>query len=281
MNRTESALRTLFAALDSPAYDIGVLDDRGMHPRLESLPPSRVIGMLPYLRHRNAQGANIFFRPSGESRYTLLDDLTTNTLVRLKAEGFEPAAVVETSLANFQAWLKHTQPFPKELGTVAAKLLARRFHADPGAADWRRFGRLPGFTNRKPCHRSGTGLYPFTRLRCHAALQFSSAESFRAEVLAVHAQQEQERASNCLSSRTDSFGSGTSLTLGRFRSLPRYAGVPAAADMAFAIAAFTRGWTADNIGAALVAEYLSRDRNQARRAAYVRRTLRKAQLWVR
>jgi hypothetical protein len=34
---------------------------------------------------------------------------------------------------------------------------------DPSAADWRRFGRLPGFTNCKPKYRKEDGLFPFVR----------------------------------------------------------------------------------------------------------------------
>jgi hypothetical protein len=51
--------------------------------------------------------------------------------------------------------------FPKLLGTFAAQTLAERYHADPSAADWRRFGRLPGFTNCKPKYRKPDGLFPF------------------------------------------------------------------------------------------------------------------------
>jgi hypothetical protein len=35
--------------------------------------------------------------------------------------------------------------------------LAGRYDADPSAADWRRFGRLPGFTNCKPKYRKADG----------------------------------------------------------------------------------------------------------------------------
>jgi RepB DNA-primase from phage plasmid len=66
---------------------------------------------------------------------------------RWAADGFNPCAVVETSPGNFQAWLKHSIVFPKLIGTFVAQTLAARYDADPSAADWRRFGRLPGFTN--------------------------------------------------------------------------------------------------------------------------------------
>jgi hypothetical protein len=83
--------------------------------------------------------------------------------------------LVETSAGNFQAWLKHPRIFSKLLGTFAAQTLAERYDADPSAADWRRFGRLPGFTNCKPKYRKSDGLFPFVRLHSHSGQQYSMA----------------------------------------------------------------------------------------------------------
>ena len=38
---------------------------------------------------------------------SLIDDFSAEAIARTKAEGFEPAVVVETSPHNFQAWLNH------------------------------------------------------------------------------------------------------------------------------------------------------------------------------
>ena len=143
MDRTEAAVQKTLAAVDAPLYDIGILTDQGMFPRMDALTAAQCIARVRYLKHRNAAGAHIYFRPSGERRFTLLDDLSRTLLADLSARGFEPCAVVETSPENFQAWLRHSRLLSKDLGTVAAQLLAQRFSADPSAADWRRFGRLP------------------------------------------------------------------------------------------------------------------------------------------
>src|SRR3984885_1331737 len=83
----------------------------------------------------------------------------------MKRAGFSPAVVVETSPRNYQAWLKHPESLNKELSTAAARALAEKFGGDRGAADWRHFGRLAGFTNRKAKYEDAdTGLYPFVRL---------------------------------------------------------------------------------------------------------------------
>ncbi len=80
----------------------------------------------------------IYLRPSGEHRYTVLDNLCDIALARLAVDGFAPYAVVETSVGSFQAWLKHAVVLPKLLGTLAAQTLAARYGADMSAADFRR-----------------------------------------------------------------------------------------------------------------------------------------------
>ena len=241
-----------------------------------------MLRMLPFLKHRNAHGAHIYLRPSGESFYTLLDDLTAATLPRLTAEGYAPAAVVETSPGSFQAWLKHTQPFPKELGTLAAKTLAEQFSADRSAADWRRFGRAPGFTNRKPQHRNPQGFYPFAHLRSSTGTVFPEAEAFRARLLTLQQKAEAERAAMRLSFAARPFSrcamrpSRSHASVRRPTTMRR----PAAADMAFCIAAVAQGRSVSDIAAALSREYLSRDASRSRQAAYIRRTLSKAIRWA-
>ena len=71
----------------------------------------------------------------------------------MRQEGFQPAAVARTSPGNYQAWVKHSERFDKELGTAVARELAARFGGDVKAADWRHFGRLSGFRNTKARHR--------------------------------------------------------------------------------------------------------------------------------
>jgi hypothetical protein len=280
MDKTDHAIRQLLAALPAPGYDIGVLTDAGMY-RVEAAPAYRVLRMLPFLKRRNAQGANIYLRPTGESCYTLLDDLTAATLSRLTVEGYAPAAVIETSPGSFQAWLRHTQPFPKELGTLAAKSLAEQFGADRSAADWRRFGRAPGFTNRKPQHRNPQGFYPFAHLRSSTGTVFPEANAFRARLLTLQQKAEAERAAVRLSFAACPFSRyATPVTLSRFRSSPNYHGRPAAADMAFSIAAIAQGWSESDIAAALSREFLSRNASRSCQAAYIRRTLSKAIRWA-
>ena len=279
MDRTEVTIRNLLTALPAPGYDLGILSEGGMY-RLEALQASRLLRMLRYLKYRNVNGAHIYIRPTGESPYTLLDDLSRITLERLKAEGYAPAAVVETSPGSFQAWLRHEQPLSKELGTIAAKTLAEQFGADRSAADWRRFGRAPGFTNRKPQHRNALGLYPFARLHSYTGHRFAEASMFHARILTLQRTVEEERAAirRSFASRSPHFF--TPVSLARFRTSERYLDRPAAADMAFCIAACSQGWAVPDIAAELSRCYLSSDTNRSRKAAYINRTVTKALRWA-
>jgi hypothetical protein len=282
MDRTEITVRNMLKAIKSPLYDIGVLSDRGMLPGLDSIAAEDVLERLSLLKYRNASGSHIYVRPSGEHGYTVLDDLNETMLARLAADGFNPCAVVETSAGNFQAWLKHRSVFPKLLGTFAAQTLAERYDADPSAADWRRFGRLPGFTNCKPKYRKPDGLFPFVRLHSHTGQQYPMAEAFEREITTLYEAREQEHEARRLqSSLSPRRGPRLStLSLDRFRNSTRYQDRPAAADIAFCVAAFADGMTEDRIGCALKDHYLSRDPSPSRRSAYIRRTVAKARRWI-
>jgi hypothetical protein len=282
MDKTESTVRNMLKAIEAPLYDIGVLSDRGMLPGLDGIPAAAVLDRLSLLKYRNVRGSHIYVRPSGEHRFTVLDDLNETTLTRISADGFTPCAIVETSAGNFQAWLKHPDVFPKLIGTFAAQTLAGRYDADPSAADWRRFGRFPGFTNFKPKYRKSNGLFPFVRLNSHSGEQYPMAESFVQEITKLYEESEQEREARRLqASLSPQRGPRLSnLSLERFRTSNKYRDRPAAADIAFCVAAYANGMTEDRIERALDDEYLSRDPSPSKRAAYIRRTMEKARRWA-
>ena len=89
MDRAEITVRNMLTAVEAPLYDIGVLSDRGMLPGLDSIPAAAVLDRLSLLKYRNARGSHIYVRPSGEHRFTVLDDLNEATLARLAADGFK------------------------------------------------------------------------------------------------------------------------------------------------------------------------------------------------
>jgi len=68
--------------------------------------------------------------------------------------------VVETSPRNYQVWI-HSQ---RQLSLVEKRFWLKRLGSDPGADPNNRWGRCPGFRNRKDKHRSACGQYPLARL---------------------------------------------------------------------------------------------------------------------
>ena len=225
MDRTRNAVERMLEALDAPAYDLGILSERGMLPGLSNLIAAGVFSRLPLLKAHNARGAHIYIRPAGEHRFTVLDDLNLDSVNRLAGDGLEPCAVVETSLGNFQAWLKHDDVYPAPLSTFIAQTLAKRYSADPSAADWRRFGRLPGFTNCKPKYRKSNGLYPYVLLRSATGVQYRQAAYLRLEMTKLCQLQEQERKARAVQHQAQLVtASGQPayswLSLERFRNAP-------------------------------------------------------------
>jgi hypothetical protein len=285
MDRTLVAVQKMLTALDAPAYDIGILSDRGMLPGLSNLPAEGVLCRLAILKAHNVRGAHIYIRPAGEHRFTVLDDLNSDSVARLAGDGLEPCALVETSLGNFQAWLKHDDVYPAPLSTFIAQSLAKRYSADPSAADWRRFGRLPGFTNCKPKYRKSNGLYPYVLLRSATGGQYRQAAYLRLEMTELYQLQEQEREARAAQhTPTILPGSGSPahswLSLERFRNAPKFRDRPAAADLAFCVAAISLRIPDDAIAGTLDSLYLSRDPNPSRKAAYIKRTMAKARSWA-
>ena len=280
--RIEIIVRNMMSAIEAPLYDIGVLSHRGMLPGLHSIPAEEVLKRLSLLKSRNARGSHIYIRPSGEHRYTILDDLNETTLTRLRSDGFTPCAIVETSAGNFQAWLKHPTALPKLLGTFVAQTLASRYNADPSAADWRRFGRLPGFTNCKPKYQRPDGLFPYVRLKCYSGEQFPRAEDFIQEVTKLYQEREEvrERKRQQASLSSHKGMRLSTLSLAKFRTSGKYLNRPAAADMAFCVAGFAVGMGEGQMEKSLEDDYLSRDPSIAKRTAYIRRTIEKARRWA-
>ena len=280
MDRVEVAVNNMLSAIEAPLYDVGVLGDRGMLPRLAGISAAQVLDRLPLIKYRNVRGCHIYIRPSGEHRFTVLDDLDEAAIARLSEDGFTPCAVVETSVGNFQAWLKHSAVLPKLVGTFAAQTLASRYNADPSAADWRRFGRLAGFTNCKPKYRKPDGHFPFVRLESHSGQQYRMAEAFVDEITRLYEIREQEREAKRASLSPRRGRRISAVSLEQFRTSSLYQDRPAAADIAFCIAAYANGMTEDRIERALEDDFLAPDSSPSRRAAYIRRTTDKARRWI-
>lgn len=153
MEQVIHKLRSFFGA-----FDWGVFDGRSCWPV-----PGRTKN-LGYVRAMNAQGKNIFIRPVQEGRFMLADDLDKTRVLKHHSDGtnrYRPGRmIVETSPGNYQVWIRAD----REMEPAEKSYWLNRMGSDPGAAPRNRWGRAPGFRNRKDRHRDATGGYPLAKL---------------------------------------------------------------------------------------------------------------------
>ncbi len=241
----ERLVRVQLRAMGCERFDLGLRRDAGEMILREGQGAFEVEATIKWLRHENAKGAHIYIRPGGIHGLSLIDDLTVEAIDRMKAEGFEPAVVVETSPNNFQAWLNHGRVLEAAMSTRAAKELVERFGGDPSSANWRHFGRLAGFTNPKRERQLPSGLRPFVRLRSAAGRVYSKAAEFLAGIRASGDGREMQAEEPRKRDRRK--GKVEVRALNKFHADPLYGGDLHRADMAWAKHAAGRGLTLEQI----------------------------------
>jgi hypothetical protein len=281
---TTAAVRAQITAMAAEVFELGLFKPESAEPG--SGPPmlprtwdvAGLMRSIPWLRLQNSQGRNIYIRPQGEHNLSLVDDLSREALEQMKRTGFQPAAVIETSPGNYQAWLKHPERLSKDLGTAVARALARQFGGDMGAADWRHFGRLAGFTNRKPKYQGPDGLFPFVRVIEATGSAYPEAERFLSGV-----KREMEQATRLKAGRSRSAFSAPRVdsplkSIDAFRDNPVYGGDGTRVDLAYALYALSHGVCEADVRAAVASRDLSHKGNERRQQDYIERTVRKADL---
>ena len=281
MDKTTEAVVRQIRAMGSDVFEVGLFkpnagpDEPVMLPRTWDV--DALLRSIPWLRHQNRDGRNIYIRPSGEHNLTLVDDLTQQSVVEMKRVGFDPAVVFETSPANYQAWVKHPDVLSKEEGTVATRALATQFGGDFGAADWRHFGRLSGFTNRKEQYRDGaTGLFPFVRLIEANGQGYPKETRFIAEVKATVEQERQIRERQSQQMAATMTGGAELKSIDEFRNNAKYGGDATRVDLAYAIYALSHGASEAQVKEVIGSRDLSHKGNDRRQQEYVDRTVKKA-----
>lgn len=281
-DRTAIAVRQQITAMASQLFEVGLFKlDAGpaesvMIPRVWDT--DQIIKSVSWLRRQNCEGRNIYIRPRGEHDLSMIDDLTIHAVAAMKEAGYTPAVVVETSPGNYQAWLKHANRLNKEVSTAAARALAEKFGGDRGAADWRHFGRLAGFTNRKAKYLdASSGLYPFVRLIEAGGEVYPEADRFLTGVKNEVERQRanRERLRNAIAYMAP-VRSEDLKSVEAFRADARYGGDGTRIDLAYAVYAFSHGATAAEVEAAIRSRDLSHKGNERRQHDYVERTIKKA-----
>jgi len=275
--RTPEAVEKQSRAMCAAAFEVGLFDPNAAHgamlPRVWDT--DTLLRSVSWLRLKNAEGRNIYIRPAGEHSLSLIDDASMQVIERLKSEGFAPAVVLETSPGNFQAWLRHGQILPKPLSTFAARLLALRFGGDLASADWRHYGRLAGFTNRKDKHRRTDGTFPYVRLHEATGAVYSKAIAFLAELKGLY-EAEKSKLPPPASLRRRSLSLSNLKSIEDFRAKPIYAGDQTRVDLAYAVYALAHSVSENEARNILASRDLTHKGDRKRQEEYIDRTIKKA-----
>jgi hypothetical protein len=281
--KTATSVEQQIAAMGSELLEVGLYDPDAATHQTVMIPrvwdAGTIIRSVPWLRHQNREGRNIYVRPKGEHDLSMVDDLTADAISAMKQTGFNPAVVVETSPGNFQGWLKHSERLSKELSTTTARALAEKFGGDRGAADWRHFGRLAGFTNRKPTHiDETTGLYPYVRLIEATGSVYPEAGRFLAGVKndLEQRQVEREHLRRMHLPQAGALRPQGLKSIDVFRADGRYGGDGTRIDLAYAVYALSHGASVDEVERMIQSRDLSHKGNERRQEDYLARTIKKA-----
>lgn len=278
ITNTAEAVEKQARAMGAKTFEIGLFDPAAaqgsMLPRVWDI--DTLLRSVSWLRLKNSEGRNIYIRPGGEHSLSLLDDVSAQAIECLKSEGFAPGVVLETSPRNFQVWLCHGQILPKPLSTLTARLLACRFGGDPASADWRHYGRLAGFTNRKNKYLKTDGTFPYVRLHEASGKVYVRADEFLAEVKTLY-EAERSKLPPPASFRVRGLRSSNLKSVGDFCAKPIYAGDQTRIDLAYAVYALAHGIGENEVRATIASRDLTHKGNKKRQEEYIDRTLKKAQ----
>jgi len=167
-DRSLEAIQKQITALGVPRFEVGLREAKTGQMMNREWSRAEFEQSVAWLKRMNARGNDVYIRPAGNHGLVLVDDVNRSAIERMKADGFEPAATIETSPGNYQAWVKLSDyPLAEDIRKMAARELATHYEGDLNSADGRHYGRLAGFTNQKPKH-THNGKQPYVLAHeCH------------------------------------------------------------------------------------------------------------------
>lgn len=165
LDRTLVAVKRQISTMKSGEYDVGIYhrDEDKMARRIWDI--NQILKSVSWLKSKNFSDHDIYIRPNGSVGLIFFDDLNISSLDSMKTDGIQPCVVIQSSPQNYQGWIRvSNDPIDKDLATRVCKIVAKQYGGDINSADWRHYGRLAGFTNRKKEYIDANGRYPFVLL---------------------------------------------------------------------------------------------------------------------
>lgn len=179
--RTTEAVKNQVRAMGCQSFEIGIREQKTGKMMHRAMTVDKLLESVPWLKRMNAQGNDIYIRPArAEARaLVLVDDINGITIDEMRKRGISPACVVQTSHKNLQAWVSMGEkPMPDAQRTELAKAFAKELGGDEASADGRHFGRLSGFTNRKPEYLQDNG-FPYVLCKESSGQHAEKSERLR------------------------------------------------------------------------------------------------------
>ena len=129
--------------------------------------PQEIEQRTPALQRLHSRGEDLYYTPlSDKKHHILIDDMNQEKLDLLRRDGYQPAAVLESSPGNYQAIItvqKLDTPHDRAVGNRLAERLNREY-GDHKLSDCIQPHRAPGYENLNPKHQGEDGSYPVVRL---------------------------------------------------------------------------------------------------------------------
>ena len=166
-DRTLYAVTRQVKALAADLFEVGIRNQKTGEMMLREWGRTQFSqNNVNWLKRQNANNEDIYIRPKRTEQgcLVLVDDLEGMDVEQMREDGIQPAAVVETSPKNLQVWIKLNLDTDYRTRTEIARFIAEDYQGDKNSADAHHFGRLAGFTNRKPEYVGSKG-FPFVLLR--------------------------------------------------------------------------------------------------------------------
>src|SRR5260370_40527340 len=96
--KTAAAVQQQVAAMGSKLFEVGLYNPNAGAGEsvmiLRVWDAETILKCVPWLRHQNREGRNIYIRPKGEHDLSMVDDLTKDAISATKVAGFNPAVFV-------------------------------------------------------------------------------------------------------------------------------------------------------------------------------------------
>ena len=175
-----------------PTYNFGKQKDGSEHFYTQS----EIAALLPKFSRENARGFDVYVTPIDPNHhYIVVDDMRDDSMKQLRADGFEPCLVQQSSHDNWQAIVKLPKASlseQKEANELVGEL--NRRYGDPKFSGVVHPFRLAGFSNKKPGKNGAfTRVVEAVQRVCTKAADMLGAIKDRVEKASVRSMERHDR----------------------------------------------------------------------------------------